>query len=207
MHNEGCWHQYTPLSVAVQFSHHLQSPAEWSVLCVPVFWTAVNPANVADTATPWKARVRMNVSHTSTSFTSNWEDIRFTTTNTTFPHGFWDYTLVCIPHHSSSTTRPQLMTYINLPFQKEQLKTFMCVVYGQSYRVHVWASDGREWLWLKREPFLSFRFHFRVLSGLKNLKSTVTFYHGHKFVKSMYYIMHIYVKIPCNLNSTGTQLF
>ena len=54
---------------------------------------------VADTATPWTARERMNVSHTSTSFMSSWKYTHFTTTDTTFPHGFWDSALVCIPNH------------------------------------------------------------------------------------------------------------
>ena len=38
---------------------------------------------------------------------SSWEDTHSTTTNTSFLHSFWDSTLVCIPHHSSSTTRLQ----------------------------------------------------------------------------------------------------
>ena len=56
------------------------------------------PNKVADTATQ-TAQVRVNVAHTSTSFTSSWEDNRSTTTDTSFPHGFWDSTLVRISHH------------------------------------------------------------------------------------------------------------
>ena len=89
-------------------------PSWWSVLCVPIFWTAVNLTRLLTQHwAPWTARVRVNVSHTSTSFMSSWEDTCFTTTDTTFPHGFWDSTLglYTTPLYSTLTTRPQRHTY------------------------------------------------------------------------------------------------
>ena len=84
------------------------------------------PNNVADTATPWTARVRVNASHMSASSHVKLRRHSFYHHKYLFPSQFLRlYTcLYTTPFFFNNKTS---MTYTNLPFQKEKLKTFMCM--------------------------------------------------------------------------------
>ena len=87
---------YTTLSCYIILSSPTKPSWMVCVMCSSIL-SSSETNKVADTATP--SRVTVNISHTSTSFTSSWEDTCSTTTDTSFPHGFWDSTLVRMPHH------------------------------------------------------------------------------------------------------------
>ena len=128
-HCEDCWHYcvYSPLSCCIVPS----PPAKPSWMVCVMCSSILNSSELnkgADTATPWTARIRVNVSHMSTSSHVNLRGHSFYQPLTPLylmvseiVHLFLYHTIVFIFNNKISTT------YNNRPFQKEQLKTYSCV--------------------------------------------------------------------------------